>query len=314
MNLKHLAAVAVFSIVSVSAATPEKVELALNWKPEPEFGGFYAAQLAKLDRENGIELDIKTGGAGQPVVQMVASGQVEFGIASGDEVLIARERGADVVALFSVYQTSPVGFMVHASRGFKKLEDVFKNPGTVSLQKGLPQAAFLEKKYGFSKVKIVPYAGGIAAFLHDKDFSQQCFVTSEPIAARREKANPQTFLVSESGFDPYVEVVITRGEVLKKKPELVKKLMKVFRAGWAKYLADPKATNEMMYKLNPSLDLATYAESAEVQKPLIETALTRKQGLGAMTLEHWKKMADQLLELKLLTKKADVKSAFMTKD
>ena len=30
-----------------------------------------------------------------------------------------------------------------------------------------------------------------------------------------------------------------------------------------------------------------------------------------MTLEHWKKMADQLLDLKLLTKKADPKAAFV---
>ena len=43
----------------------------------------------------------------------------------------------------------------------------------------------LEKKFGFSKIKRIPYDGGIVNFLADKDFSQQCFVMSEPITPRR---------------------------------------------------------------------------------------------------------------------------------
>jgi len=298
-----------FSTLSYSAGAPLK--LALNWKPEPEFGGFYAAQIEKIDRANGVELEIVPGGAGQPVVQMVASGKIDFGIAAADEVLIARERGADVVAFFSVYQNSPVGIMVHSSRGLKKLEDVFKSEGTtLAIQKGLPHTSFLEKKYGFSKVKLVPYTGGVGPFVHDPRFAQQCFVTSEPISARREKASPQTFLVAESGYNPYVEVVITRGEVLRKNPELLKKAVRVFKEGWARYLADPKPTNEAMFKLNSSLDLATYAESAELQKPLIETAETRKNGLGYMKLERWRELGKQLEELKLLKKAPDAKEAF----
>ena len=34
---------------------------------------------------------------------------------------------------------------------------------------GLPYGKFLEKKYGFAKVKRVPYSGGIANFLALKD-------------------------------------------------------------------------------------------------------------------------------------------------
>ena len=73
----------------------EKVRLALNWKPEPQFGGFYAARFADLDKKNGIEFELIPGGSGTPVVQMVASGQFDFGIASADEVLVSRGRGSD---------------------------------------------------------------------------------------------------------------------------------------------------------------------------------------------------------------------------
>ena len=39
-----------------------KVRLALNWYPEPEFGGFYAAQLSGLYREAGFDVEILPGG------------------------------------------------------------------------------------------------------------------------------------------------------------------------------------------------------------------------------------------------------------
>src|ERR1700684_3655251 len=71
-----------------------RIKLALNWKPEPEFGGFYAAPYAKY----GLDVDILPGGAGTPTVQMVGAGSVDFGIVSADEIILARSHGNDVVA------------------------------------------------------------------------------------------------------------------------------------------------------------------------------------------------------------------------
>jgi NitT/TauT family transport system substrate-binding protein len=297
--------------VSQQPVEVEKLRLALNWKPEPEFGGFYAAQLAGLDRERQLALEIVPGGSGQPVVQMVASGQFDFGIASADEVLIARDRGADVVAFFAVYQTNPTGILVHASRGFNSLADVFASSGTtLAIQKGLPHTAFLEKKFGFGKLKVVPYTGGVAAFLRDSKFVQQCFVTAEPLAARREKAQVRSFLIADSGYNPYTAVVVTRGELRRRRPELIERVAGLFRAGWERYLADPAPANQAMFALNSSMDLEIYAESAKVQEPLVVSEETRRMGLGAMTLARWKELGEQLRELGLLDKAAVPEEAF----
>src|SRR5689334_1137946 len=96
---------------------PTRVLLALDWVPEPEFGGFYAARQGSAYKAAGLDVEIQGGGAGVPVVQMVASGKAEFGIAGADEVFTARARGADVIPVFAVFQTSPQGIMVHAARG-----------------------------------------------------------------------------------------------------------------------------------------------------------------------------------------------------
>ncbi|MBL7714189.1 MAG: ABC transporter substrate-binding protein [Bdellovibrionales bacterium] len=293
-----------------STAFASDLELALNWKPEPEFGGFYLANLKGLDAKKGIQLKIVPGGAGQPVAQMLANGKVPLGIVSADEVLMARDRGADLVAIFAVYQTSPVGLMTHEEKGFKSLEDFFKSDSTLAIQKGMPAAVFMERKYGYGKVKVVPYQGGVGGFIRDKNFAQQCFVTSEPLLAKKQGAKPKTFLVSESGFDPYVEVVAAKGEFVRKNPKLIQDLVEIFQAGWAAYQEDFEETNKVMNGLNPAMTLEVFNESAKVQKPFVQPVGSK---IGTMKLERWQKFADQLFEMKLISKKAKAQEAFVSK-
>jgi NitT/TauT family transport system substrate-binding protein len=276
-----------------------KTKIQLNWKPEPQFGGFYAAQDG-VDAKHGLDVEVVAGGVGTPTVQMVGAGSVDFAVVSADEVILARQGGNDVVALFAVYQTNPQALMTHAERGFADIGDIFKNDGTVAMQQGLPYAQFLKGKYGFDKVKIVPSPGGdLSGFRSDPNFTQQCFATSEPIAAKELGLDVKTFLVADAGYNPYTTVLVTRGEVWKKNPELVKKVVAAVREGWQAYLADPKPTNDAMQKLNPSMDAETFAASAEVQKPLIETEETKANGLGSMTRDRWATLAKQLVELKV---------------
>src|ERR1700748_1058645 len=128
-----------------------KTRLALNWKPDPQFGGFYAAPYSK----HGLDVEILPGGAGTPTVQMIGAGSAEFGIVSADELVVARSKGNDVVALFAVFQNCPQGIMAHASRNLSTIADVLKG-GTLALQRGLPYARLLEKQYGFQNVQVVP--------------------------------------------------------------------------------------------------------------------------------------------------------------
>jgi NitT/TauT family transport system substrate-binding protein len=287
------------ALLSACSKSPQKIRLALNWKPDPQFGGFYAAPYQKY----GLDVEILPGGAGTPTVQMVGAGSAEFGIVSADELVIARSQGNDVVALFAVYQTNPQGIMAHASRKLSSLADVLKG-GTLAIQRGLPYARLLEKKYGFSKVKIVPSPGGdISVFLTDPNFAQQCFIVSEPLTAMHKGADVQTFSVADAGYNPYTTVLATSGESLRKDPERAKAMVAAVREGWRAYLDDPKPTNQRMNQLNPTMPAEVFAEVAEAQKPLIETDESRRNGLGSMTQERWQTLIAELLEL------GDIRSA-----
>jgi NitT/TauT family transport system substrate-binding protein len=292
-----------------------KLRLQLNWVPEPQFGGFYAAQQSGTFKKRGLDVDIVPGGVGTPTVQMIGAGSVEFGVVSADEVLIARARGNDVVALFAVYQTCPQGVMTHASRGFKTIGVVFTSPGTLAMQRGLPYADYLLRKYGASggaRPKIVPSPGGsIAAFLADPNFSQQCFITSEPVLARQQGADPKTFLVADAGYNPYTTVVATSGSWLRNNRDAAARLVMAVREGWRAYLDDPGPAHAVMQSLNKTMDARTFAESAAAQRPLIETEDTKRSGLGAMTRERWQTLIQQLVELKVIEKAPPAEECFV---
>lgn len=293
MNRRDFLVIAAAGLTACGKAS-RKIRLALNWKPEPDFGGFYAAPYQKYE----LDVEILPGGAGTPTIQMVGAGSAEFGIVSADELVVARSRGNDVVALFAMFQNNPQGIMVHASRKLASIGDIFRHPGTVAMQRGLSYARLLEKMYGFDKVKIVPSPNGdVSAFLHDKNFAQQCFITSEPLIANRQGADVQVFPVSDIGFNPYTDVMATSGELLRSKPEMVKPMVAAVREGLRVYLDDPKPTNVHMQELNPTMPLDLFTETSEVQKPLIETEETRRNGLGVMTKERWETLIKQLKDL-----------------
>ncbi|MEP6715894.1 MAG: ABC transporter substrate-binding protein [Terriglobia bacterium] len=271
-----------------ACGTAKKIRLALNWKPDPEFGGFYAADYAK----HGLDVELLPGGAGTPTVQMIGAGSAEFGIVSADEILLARDQGNDVVALFAAFQNNPQGIMVHASRKLESIGDVLKS-GTLAIQSGLPYARLLRKQFGFDHVKVVPSPGGdLTAFLNDENFAQQCFVTAEPLLARRRGVDVKVFPVSDIGYNPYTTVLATSGDLLRRNPDMARNMVTAVREGWRSYLDNPAPTNQRMHALNPTMDAASFAEIAEAQKPLVEANV-----LGAMTKERWNTLAAQLRDL-----------------
>ena len=311
--MKILLVLIALTLGSISQAENTKVKLVLNWKAEPEFAGFYTAQINKSYEKNKIEAEIIQGGAGTPTVQMLAAGQVDFGIVSGDEIALARQNGGDVVALYAVFQTAPYALMVRDDSSVTDIKSLLKSDMTIAVVKGLPYISFLEKKYGFGKAKIVPYAGGITNFLSDKNFAQQCFVSSEPILAAKSGVKTKTFLIADEGFNPYTVVLATNGETLKKKPELVKSMIAAVNEGWSDYLKNPKPTHEVIAKLNSSMTVEGMETIQKIESRLIETADTKKNGLGSMTNARWTELSKQLKDLGLTKKLIPAQEMYLSK-
>jgi NitT/TauT family transport system substrate-binding protein len=283
--------------------------LQLNWKPEPEFGGFYQAQIDGLYKARGLDVEVRPGGPGTPTPDMLGAGSVNFAIIGGDEIVRARAKGNKIVALFAVYQTDPHAIMTRASRGFTSLAEVFSQEGTLALERGLPYADFLEKKYGFQKLRIVPSPfGDLSLYRTDPTYSMQCFITAEPFAAKKIGIEPQTFLIADSGYNPYMTVLATTEAFLQKNPQVVDSMIAAVREGWQRYLADSTKTDELMGKLNPTMDAETFAAAAATQKPMVQTSDPEK--VGTMTVERWQTLIDQLADLKIIDQPIGARTVF----
>lgn len=293
-----------------------EVTLALNWYPEAEHGGYYAALVHGYFEEAGLKVTIRPGGPGVPVIQDVATGRVEFGISNADQILVGRAREADVVAVFAAMQTSPRCIMVHAASGIRKFEDL-KNL-TLAINQNSTFGTYLQKRTSLEGCTIVPYPGNISTFLLNQDFAQQAYVFSEPFTAKKEGGDPHNLMAAEIGFNPYTSVLMVDASTIADDPDLVGDFTQAVQKGWAKYLAEPDKTNRFILAQTDEMneeDLDILAFGAkELSSLCISDDSTGSAKLGVMTTERWQKMADQLVECELVDAGSlDVSKAFSTK-
>ena len=272
-----------------------KVKLLLNWFPEAEHGGFYAAQVHGYYRDAGLDVEILPGGPNVPVVQQVATKQVDFAIANADPICFGRAEEAPVVALMAPLQTSPRCLIVHEKSGIKKFDDIQNM--TVAMSSTSAFSHFLRKRFPFKDVRIVPYPGNVAQFLQDEKFAQQGYIFSEPFVARQQGGDPHVLLVSDVGFNPYTSCLIAHDDTVKQDPELARKVVQASIKGWAQYLKEPQQTNELIHSLNKEMSLEVLEFGVKELKPLVEDVVTKAEGLGHMGQERWQTLVDQLVEI-----------------
>ena len=95
------------SSAGASQAAATKVTLQLQWFPQAQFAGYYAALEKGFYAKEGIDLTIKPGAVEIVPATVVASGQAQFGISWVPRMLAPREAGADVVLIGQIFQRSP---------------------------------------------------------------------------------------------------------------------------------------------------------------------------------------------------------------
>ncbi len=289
-----------FLLLTLSLVSAKPLRLSLNWKPEPQFGGFYQAEQAGLFKKAKLDVAILPGGSGTPTVQMLMAGKTEYAVVSADELVVARDHGGtDLIAIFAVFQTNPQCLMSHAEKKYTQLSDMLADEKALLLwQAGLPYAQFLKKKP--MHIRTAPYMGGISTFIHGPEVTQQCFAASEPLAARRQGLKVKVFMIADAGYNPYTTVLATRRSNLKEHPAEVKQMVATVRQGWSEYLHDPVPANRFMMTLNPAMDARTFSEGAKAQELLVRTAETGKDHLGIMSEARWKALVEQLHDLQVI--------------
>ncbi len=108
---------------AASGGDLKKVTLQLQWVPQSQFCGYYAALDKGFWKEQGLDVTIKPGAVEIVPQQVVATGGAEFGVAWLPKVLASVEQGADLVNVAQPFQRSGTLEVSWKDSGITKPED-----------------------------------------------------------------------------------------------------------------------------------------------------------------------------------------------
>ena len=109
-----IGAAALLSGAPAAADEPRPVRILTNWFIQPDQAGYWQAAQDKLGLAAGVRISVLQGGPRIQTVPQVMAGQAEFGIGNADDVLLARQRGAPVRAVFAPLDHVPYTLVYHA--------------------------------------------------------------------------------------------------------------------------------------------------------------------------------------------------------
>ncbi len=281
------------------AANLRKVVLQTDWFPQAEHGGFYQALAKGFYREAGLDVEILPGGPGATIKLSVAKGLADFGMYRSDDVIVAASRGLPLVMVAAVLQHDPEALLVHANSPVKTLADL--NGRSVIAPPSMTWIPYVKAKYGIT-FDLRPLNYGLTTFLADPAAIQQCIMTSEPYFAEQHGVKVRTLPLADSGYDPY-HSVITRREMVRKNPEVVKAFVAASIRGWKDYLeGDPAPAHALILKRNKQMSTGQldYSRRALIEHALVTGDLAHGEHIGRLSMKRIQQQIDALTEMKIL--------------
>jgi NitT/TauT family transport system substrate-binding protein len=284
---------------SVAPAQLLKVDFQLDWYPAPEHGGEYQALVKGYYREAGLDVTILPGGPGSFGIQKVATGRVQLSMGPCDDVIQAVRRGAPLVVVGAHMEHNPQAIMVHDESAVKSFHDL--DGKSVMCIAGSTWIDYLQNHFGIH-FNVVPADYGLARFMADKDFIQQCFITNEPYYVELHGAKARTLLIAEAGYDPY-RVIFTSRSFAREHPEAVRAFVAATIRGWVDFLhGDSAQARATIQSEDPSQSpaLMDYSVAAMKRYNLVEGDPAKGERAGLITPERMSALLQILVDLKIL--------------
>jgi NitT/TauT family transport system substrate-binding protein len=299
MRIWGVVIAAALSAAASSAGAADKVRFGTNWLAEAEHGGYYQAVADGTYAKYGLDVEIVQGGPQAANTILLAAGKLDFYMGSDViEALNALSQNVAFVIVAADFQKDPQMFMSHPSVGMDKITDLVNSPAFVA--KVAPFYDWLVSAYGFKQENRKPYTFNPQPFIADKKSIQQGYITSEPYAVEQMgHFKPNIFLFADSGFSTYSTTIMTRGEVVAKKPDVVQRFVDASAVGWYHYLyGDNKKANELIKKDNPEMsdDQIAFSIGKLKEYGLVDSGDAAKLGIGAMTDERFKDFYEKMVK------------------
>jgi ABC-type nitrate/sulfonate/bicarbonate transport system substrate-binding protein len=290
----------------------EKVSIRLKWLHQAQFAGFYYADKAGYYKDEGLDVKLNAGGVDFPAVQMVAGGSDHFGVTGADQVLLAREKGIPIVALAVIYRKSPFVLFSLKESGIDTPQKFVGKKVGVKLggNEELTYRALL-KNAGVDSAQLeeIPVKFDITPLITKQIDVWPGYAINEPITAEEQGHPVNLIWPSDYRVNLYADTLFTTEEMIRTKPDVVRKFVKATTRGWEESLKNPEQA--VTYTLQYS-DKLTREHETKMMNASIPLIKPDNNPVGFMDRAVWVAMQDLLLKQGFMKQAVDIDKVFTT--
>ena len=246
----------------------------LDFFPNADHAGIYAAQAAGYFKQAGLDLKLRTPSDPSLPLKEVAAGRVDLAISYEPELLRARDQGLHVVAVGALVQKPLTSIISLDKPAITKPEQLAgKTVGTAGIDY---QSAYLktilaaaqvdpasvhEQNVGFNLVPAL-VTGKVDAILGG-------YWNYEGVQLRLEKRHPHILRVDQVGVPTYNELVlVANSDGLDQEGPKIRRFIGALSRGVRDLERDQSSAIEGLLKANPDLDPALQRASVKVTLPV----------------------------------------------
>jgi putative hydroxymethylpyrimidine transport system substrate-binding protein len=241
------------------AGATRSLTLMLDYLPNPDHVGLYQALAAGDFDKAGLEVRVQTPSDPAAPLKLLQAGKVDLAISYEPELLIARDKGAQLVSVGAIAQV-PLTSLMSLQRGFDGPRDLRgERVGTAGIpyqsaylqtileRAGVPVDSVKETNVGFNLVPAM-LSKRVAATLG-------AFWNVEGVQLRRAGKRPTIVHMEQVGVPTYNELIlVARKQTLADHGDDVRAFIQALGRGYEAARADPQAATDALVEAAPDLD------------------------------------------------------------
>ena len=252
----------------------KQLELMLDYFPNADHAGIYAAQTGGDFKEAGLDVKIRQPPDPAAPIKQVAAGRVDLAISYEPEVLRARDQGLRVVSVGALVQKPLTSIISLPKAKISKPADLKgKTVGTAGIdyQDAYLRAILSEAAVdpGSVKVRNVGFGFSAALITGKIDAALGAFWNYEGEELRLRGKRPRIIGIEKAGVPTYNELVLVANEsALERDRDKIRAFIGAISRGTRDLRRDPGKAIDGLLEANPDLDPKLQRASVDVTLPL----------------------------------------------
>ncbi len=267
----------------------EKVVLQLKWTHAYQFVGYYAAKEMGYYQSAGLDVDIRALQPGQDVVAEVMSGRANYGSGTSS-LLLARQDGAPVVVLATIFQHSPYVMIAKRFKENQSIHDLSQKP--ILLRRLSDELLVYLNRERVDLKNMTAYSPGmdtVEKLTNGSVMAISGYVSNEPYQLSKLGFAYDIYSPRSVGIDMYGDNLFTTSRELDKHEARAERFRVATLQGWEFALKHPEEALVLVQKYAPSETAKKIAFERSKLDPLIRADLVP---VGFMNLSRWQHTAD----------------------